>query len=185
MLMKLDQTQVEQMRSPNSSSLRFTRLQQSELRQSELKQSESKLSESKLSKNHFSPILKDQNKKYVIGCIDNSLAVLKYLRQCLEDERFSFFTIEDPVKALMVVIRKNPDLIILNAMVEGVDGYGLCALLRKHPKFRATPIIIITSDVDFTTRAKVKMINASVYSDKNLTTKKLLGVIENYLDLSD
>lgn len=121
---------------------------------------------------------------YTIGCIDDSPAVLKSLRSYLDDKQFSVFTVSNPVKALMTIIRHKPDLILLDVMMPELDGYELCSLLRKHPEFKGTPIIIVTSNTGLVDRAKAKVVRASGYLTKPFTKEDLVKSIGKYLNLS-
>ena len=121
---------------------------------------------------------------YTIGCIDDSPAVLKSLRSYLDDKQFSVFTVSNPVKALMTIIRHKPDLILLDVMMPELDGYELCSLLRKHPEFKGTPIIIVTSNTGLVDRAKAKVVRASGYLTKPFTKEDLMKGISKYLNLS-
>ena len=121
---------------------------------------------------------------YTIGCIDDSPAVLKSLRSYLDDKQFSVFTVSNPVKALMTIIRHKPDLILLDVMMPELDGYELCSLLRKHPEFKGTPIIIVTSNTGLVDRAKAKVVRASGYLTKPFSKEDLMKGISKYLNLS-
>ena len=48
--------------------------------------------------------------------------------------------------ALARAIARPPDLVITETRLPGLDGYELCALLRREPKTRAVPIVVVTGD---------------------------------------
>ena len=122
--------------------------------------------------------------KYTIGCIDDSPAVLNGLRSFLDDKQFSVFTVSNPLKALMTIIRHKPDLILLDVMMPELDGYELCSLLRKHPDFKGIPIIIVTSNTGLVDRAKAKLVRASGYLTKPFTKDDLIKTIRKHLNIS-
>lgn len=122
--------------------------------------------------------------QYTIGCIDDSPAVLNSLRSYLDHKQFSVFTVSNPVKALMTIIRHKPDLILLDVMMPKLDGYELCSLLRKHPEFKGIPIIIVTSNTGLVDRAKAKVVRASGYLTKPFTKDDLVNAVSKYLDIS-
>lgn len=122
--------------------------------------------------------------KYTIGCIDDSPAVLNGLRSFLDDKQFSVFTVSNPLKALMTIIRHKPDLILLDVMMPELDGYELCSLLRKHPEFKGIPIIIVTSNTGLVDRAKAKVVRASGYLTKPFTKEDLIKTIRKHLHIS-
>jgi twitching motility two-component system response regulator PilG len=127
----------------------------------------------------FKPQAKDH---YTIACIDDSPTVLRAINEFLDDKIFSVLMIDDPVKALMQIIRNKPDLILLDVTMPNLDGYELCSLLRRHPEFKHTPIIMVTGNTGFIDRAKAKLVRASGYLTKPFGQSDLLKIIFKYLN---
>ncbi|MGF1567365.1 MAG: response regulator [Nodosilinea sp.] len=119
---------------------------------------------------------------YTIACIDDSPTVLRAINEFLDDHIFSVIMIDDPVKALMQVIRNKPDLILLDVTMPNLDGYELCSLLRRHPDFKTIPIIMVTSNTGLIDRAKAKLVRASGYLTKPFNQSDLLKFIFKYLN---
>ncbi|NEQ96870.1 MAG: response regulator [Cyanothece sp. SIO2G6] len=122
-------------------------------------------------------------KKYVLGYIGDHSGILNSTKQWLDNEKFTIFIVNNPVKALLTTIQKQPDLVFLDLAILGSNGYDLCSLLKKHPKFTQTPIIIIASDTSFTDRVKANQANASAYLNQPLTQEQLLQTIGHYLEM--
>jgi two-component system, chemotaxis family, response regulator PixG len=118
---------------------------------------------------------------YSIACIDDSPTVLQAINSFLDDKIFSVVLISDPIKALMQVARSKPDLVLLDVTMPNLDGYELCSMLRKHPNFRHTPIVMVTSHTGFIDRAKAKLVGASGYLTKPFTQPDLIKVIFKHL----
>lgn len=118
---------------------------------------------------------------YKVACIDDSPTVLEAIRSFLDDASFSVLMINDPVKALMQVVRNKPDLILLDVGMPNLDGYELCSLLRRHPSFKVTPIIMVTGNTGFIDRAKAKLAGASGYLTKPFTQSDLLKMVFKHL----
>jgi two-component system, chemotaxis family, response regulator PixG len=118
---------------------------------------------------------------YTIACIDDSPTVLQAINTFLDDKSFSVIMISDPVKALMQIIRSKPDLILLDVTMPNLDGYELCSLLRKHPSFRHTPIIMVTGNTGFIDRAKAKLVGSSGYLTKPFTQSDLIKIVFKHL----
>ncbi|NEP56513.1 MAG: response regulator [Symploca sp. SIO2G7] len=147
----------------------------------------------KLTKN--TPIYKENNRQfsaknklnniakntYNIACIDDSPTVLNAINSFLDDQSFSVVMINDPVRALMQVVRIKPDLILLDVEMPNLDGYELCSLLRKHPLFKTTPIIMVTGNTGFLDRAKAKLVRASGYLTKPFNQSELLKMVFKHL----
>ncbi|MEH2084635.1 MAG: response regulator [Nostoc sp.] len=120
-------------------------------------------------------------KLYTIACIDDSQTVLNSIKHFLDENTFSVVTINDPVKALMQILRSKPDLILLDVEMPSLDGYELCSLLRKHSAFKNTPIVMVTGRTGFIDRAKAKMVRSSGYLTKPFTQSELLKMVFKYL----
>ncbi|MCU0527187.1 MAG: response regulator [Elainella sp. Prado103] len=122
-----------------------------------------------------------RRRAYTIACIDDSPVVLKSIDRFLHDENCTVIMINDPVKALMQIIRSRPDLILLDVTMPNLDGYELCSLLRKHPHFRQTPVVMVTSHTGFIDRAKARLVGASGYLTKPFTQPDLVKMVFKHL----
>lgn len=118
---------------------------------------------------------------YKVVCIDDSPAMLQELNHLLDDESFNVFTISDPVKALMQIVRIKPDLILLDVKMAGIDGYELCRLLRNHSSFKTIPIIMVTGNTGIIDRVKARFVGASGYLTKPFNQSDLLKIVFRHL----
>ncbi|MBF2014096.1 MAG: response regulator [Rivularia sp. T60_A2020_040] len=134
-------------------------------------------------KNHrYSDYQQEENlKTYTVVCIDDSRAVVNAIKMYLDDKIFSVIGINDPLKALMQIVRLKPDIILLDISMPTLDGYELCSLLRKHSSLKETPVIMITGRKGIINRVKAKMVKASDYLTKPFQKKDLLKVIFKYI----
>jgi two-component system, chemotaxis family, response regulator PixG len=122
-----------------------------------------------------------EKKLYTIVCIDDSPAILSAIKNFLDEQIFSVVGINDPLKALMQILRTKPDIILLDIQMPDLDGYELCSLLRRHSHFQNTPVIMVTGKTGFIDRVKTKMVRASGYLAKPFTKPDLLKVIFQHL----
>ncbi|KPQ36380.1 MAG: two component signal transduction system twitching motility response regualator PilG [Phormidesmis priestleyi Ana] len=118
---------------------------------------------------------------YTVACIDDSPTVLNAIQKFLEDQSLSVVAINDPVKALMQIVRSKPDLILLDITMPNLDGYELCALLRRHPRYKRTPIVMVTGNTGLIDRARAKLVRASGYLTKPFTQTDLLKMVFKHL----
>ncbi|ARV62405.1 two-component system response regulator [Nostocales cyanobacterium HT-58-2] len=118
---------------------------------------------------------------YTVACIDDSPTVLNSIKHFLDESTFSVVTINDPVKALMQILRSKPDLILLDVEMPNLDGYELCSLLRRHSAFKNIPIIMVTGRTGFIDRAKAKMVRASGYLTKPFSQSDLLKMVFKHI----
>ncbi len=120
-------------------------------------------------------------KIYKIVSVDDSPVILKEISRFLEDESFSVVTIDNPLKAVMSIIRHQPDLILLDLNMEGIDGYELCRIIRNNSKFKNTPIVMVTGSKGFVDKVKARLVGASGYLTKPFTRADLLKMVFMHL----
>jgi chemotaxis family two-component system response regulator PixG len=126
-------------------------------------------------------IIPPAKKLHRVACIDDSPTVLNAINSFLDPEYFSIILINDPLKALMQIIRCKPDLILLDIGMPSLDGYELCSLLRKHSNLKHTPVVMVTGNTGFIDRAKAKLVGASGYLTKPFTRAELMKMVFKHL----
>lgn len=122
-----------------------------------------------------------RQKTYTIACIDDSPAVLQKIKAFLTDQDIAVLTVDNSVNALMQIVRNKPDLVLLDITMPNLDGYKLCSLLRKHPNFKNTPVIMVTGNTGLLDRAKAKLVGASGYLTKPFTQSDLIQTVFMHL----
>jgi DNA-binding response OmpR family regulator len=75
--------------------------------------------------------------------IEDDPAIVRGLKDTLEDESFEVLTASDGKEGYDKIIRENPDLIILDLMLPKLDGFDLCRRVRSERV--PTPILILTA----------------------------------------
>ncbi|MEO3705832.1 response regulator [Trichormus azollae] len=120
-------------------------------------------------------------KIYKIISVDDSPTILKEISRCLERENVAVVTINDPIKAVMSIIRHKPDLILLDLNMAGIDGYELCKIIRNNSMFQEIPIIFVTGSKGIIDKVKARVVGASGYLTKPFTRTELLKTIFTHL----
>jgi two-component system, chemotaxis family, response regulator PixG len=130
------------------------------------------------------PVAASAKGTFTVACIDDSPAVLQAINSFLDDKIFTVLMINNPVSALMQIVRSKPDLILLDVTMPNLDGYELCSLLRRHPHLKQTPVIMVTGNTGFIDRAKAKLVGASGYLTKPFTQSDLIKMVFKHLHLT-
>ncbi len=79
--------------------------------------------------------------------VDDEPTNLHVLRHVLEDDyRLLFAT--DGERALAIAAQQQPQLIVLDVMMPGMDGYAVCTALRADPATAAIPVLFVTALAD-------------------------------------
>ncbi|MGH8470698.1 MAG: response regulator [Gammaproteobacteria bacterium] len=84
---------------------------------------------------------------------------------------------EDGFDALAKIPDFKPDLIFVDVMMPKLDGYQVCAVVKQHPRFKATPVIMLTSKDNVFDRARAKLLGADEYLTKPFTRDSLLNAV--------
>jgi HlyD family secretion protein len=80
--------------------------------------------------------------------IDDSLLLRKLLIDQLPSDRFEIYEAEDGATGLAKAEEINPDLILLDYVMPGMDGHEVYETLRNQPQFAHTPVIVMSGRHD-------------------------------------
>jgi len=83
--------------------------------------------------------------KKEIFVVEDEEGILELLRYHLTREGFAVSSAADGEDAVTAIPRKLPDLILLDLMLPGLDGLGVCRALKKNPKTAGIPIVMVTA----------------------------------------
>ena len=70
--------------------------------------------------------------KKKILVVDDSIAIRQLVRRALEAEGFDVITAADGVEGLSWALDDAPDLLVLDVILPGIDGFEVCRRLRSH-----------------------------------------------------
>ncbi|AFZ11917.1 response regulator receiver protein [Crinalium epipsammum PCC 9333] len=129
-------------------------------------------------------VAQTQSLSPLVACIDDSPQTCQMMEGIFTQEGFRFLGIEDSMQALPKLIEQKPDLIFLDLMMPVVNGYEICAQLRKISAFANTPIIILTGSDGLIDRVRAKKVGATDFLTKPVDAQKLLGIPHQYLGFS-
>ena len=82
-------------------------------------------------------------------------------------------------KAIDVASTSPPDLVLLDLMLPGHDGFEVCRRLRSDPATRDVPIVIISALDDPESRARATALGATAYYTKPFSPIALLKEIDS------
>ncbi|OGN90399.1 MAG: hypothetical protein A2Z70_00885 [Chloroflexi bacterium RBG_13_48_17] len=96
-------------------------------------------------------------------------------------EGYDVITASNGLAGLRMAKDENPDLLILDVMLPGLDGFEICSQLRQNPQTEKLPIIMLSAkgqEIDKTTGLKV---GANEYLTKPIDRALLLEKISSLL----
>lgn len=84
---------------------------------------------------------------------------------------------EDGFDALAKINDHQPDVIFCDILMPRLDGYQTCSLIKKNPKFSATPVVMLSSKDGLFDRARGRMVGSDEYLTKPFTKDTLLKTV--------
>jgi twitching motility two-component system response regulator PilG len=86
-------------------------------------------------------------------------------------------------EGLEVARRERPDLVVSDVQMPLLDGFGLCAAIRRDPVLCATPFVLLTGLKDAAARARGTAAGASAFLHKPIVVDDLRATVQRLLDL--
>ena len=110
--------------------------------------------------------------------VDDEEPIQELLRFNLEKEGYLVCVAKDGQEALKHVENDQPDLIVLDLMLPGMDGLEVCRKLRSNPKFQQIPIIMLTAKGEEIDKVLGLELGADDYMTKPFSPRELLARIK-------
>lgn len=87
---------------------------------------------------------------------------------------------EDGFDALAKITDHHPQVIFVDIMMPRLDGYQTCALIKKNPRLRDTPVIMLSSKDGLFDRARGRLVGSDEYLTKPFTKDTLLEAVRRH-----
>lgn len=112
--------------------------------------------------------------------VDDDIGLTKLIHSVLTERGFEVSVAYDGLQGMVEVGRNTPDLIILDIMMPGLNGYDVCKELKFNEEYKNIPIIVLTSR-EQEISPRIGQLMGIDYMHKPLDSKLLLEKIENAL----
>jgi CheY-like chemotaxis protein/ribosomal protein L37AE/L43A len=118
-------------------------------------------------------------KKPTILHIDDSQLMLQTLKLLVYYElKLPLIQTTDPDEGIKLAIKNQPDLVLLDAIMPKKDGFEVCAELKRNPKTKNIPVVMLTSADDMKSVETAFKMGAQGYIIKPVTVEKLIKKLE-------
>ena len=114
--------------------------------------------------------------------VDDTEANIDILVAALDSE-YEVSVAMDGESALEIVNTDPPDLILLDIMMPGIDGYEVCRRLKSEPKTSGIPIIFITAMSEIENKTKGLELGAVDYITKPFEAMEVKARVKTHLSL--
>ncbi len=121
----------------------------------------------------------NMNAKKLLAVDDNpdNIAIIEELFQ----EKYDLRTASRGEEALKIALDFQPDIILLDIMMPGMDGYEVCQRLREYPSLAETKIIMVTAKGALEDRVKGYEAGANDFITKPFAEENILESVEFFL----
>jgi twitching motility two-component system response regulator PilG len=109
--------------------------------------------------------------------IDDSKTIRRTAETLLKKAGCNVITATDGFDALAKIADTRPDIIFVDIMMPRLDGYQTCALIKKNPRFKSTPVVMLSSKDGLFDRARGRMVGSDEYLTKPFTKDSLLAAV--------
>jgi len=117
----------------------------------------------------------------VILLVDNNATNLSILVQSLSEAGYKVRVAQDGESAIAQIPYAKPDLILLDVMMPGIDGFETCRRLKAVPETQAIPVIFMTALSDVFDKVKGFQVGAVDYITKPFEIEEVLVRVDTHL----
>lgn len=110
--------------------------------------------------------------------VEDDLTLMETLEYNLARQGYEVLTATDGLKALDVARKERPDLIVLDIMLPGLDGFEVCRILRQE---MSVPILMLTARADEVDKVVGLEMGGDDYLTKPFSMRELLARIKAQL----
>jgi len=115
--------------------------------------------------------------------VDDILPNVKLLEAKLASEYYDVLTATSGEEALEKVERDGPDIILLDVMMPGMDGFEVCKKIKSNPTYAHIPVVMVTALTDAADRVRGLEAGADDFLSKPLNDTALMARVRSLVRL--
>lgn len=115
--------------------------------------------------------------------VDDILPNVKLLQAKLANEYYDVLTAMSGEEALDKAVRESPDIILLDVMMPGMDGFEVCKTIKSNPAIAHIPVVMVTALTDSIDRVKGLESGADDFLSKPLNDIALMARVRSLVRL--
>ena len=113
--------------------------------------------------------------------VDDEPSIVIPIQFLMEQQGYSVIVAENGEDALDIIHKYKPDLVLLDIMLPGIDGYEVCEIVRLNPKYRHIKIIFLTAKGREVEIAKGMALGADAYITKPFSNAEVVEKVKELL----
>jgi len=122
-------------------------------------------------------------KSYKILVIEDDTLTSRLISHYLKDLRADIIAFSEAEAGLEYLKRELPDLILLDLILPGMDGFQLLSLIKKNPEWQQIPVIMMSSVSGEKEIIKALELGASDYLTKPFSPRIVNAKVKHYLNM--
>ncbi|MEK6598638.1 MAG: response regulator, partial [Gemmatimonadota bacterium] len=119
--------------------------------------------------------------KPLVLVVDDDLGVRMILERLLGAEGLEVVTAESGIRALALLERRPPDLVLLDVVMPGLDGFAVCAQIKNNPATRLIPDVLVTGLGNSDDRVRGIEVGADDFLSKPYVVAELIARVRSLL----
>ena len=119
-----------------------------------------------------------------ILAIDDSKKILDIIKYFLEQDGYAVKLASDPQEGIKVAREGGVDLVLLDIMMPGMDGYTVCDTLKKDPATKEIPVVMLTAKAIILHTPKDFFYGLYGFLAKPFSKQQLLKVVSEALRIT-
>ncbi|MBW4575835.1 MAG: Flp pilus assembly complex ATPase component TadA [Aphanothece sp. CMT-3BRIN-NPC111] len=117
----------------------------------------------------------------LILSVDDDPTILRVLQRILTNAGYNVITAQSAIKALDILSQTKPDLILLDVMMSGMNGYEFCSKIQQKEELAYIPVIFVTALDSEQHKAKAFAVGGVDYLAKPFENQDLLQKVALHL----
>ena len=114
--------------------------------------------------------------------VDDESGVVVPLQFLMEQQGYNVMTAQRGEDALDLIYQYKPDLVLLDIMLPGIDGYEVCEIARLNPNYRDVKIVFLTARRSEVEIAKGLTLGGDAYITKPFSNAELVALVKKLLE---
>jgi DNA-binding response OmpR family regulator len=120
--------------------------------------------------------------KKTVLLVDDEEEMTRLLKIELEQEGYEIFVAHDGLEGFQRIRECSPDVIILDIMMPGMDGYEMLKILKADDATKDIPVVILTAKTQEVDIQKGNALGATLYITKPFDSDELISRINAVIE---
>ena len=113
--------------------------------------------------------------------VDDDVSFVRLVERILQGAGYEVLIATNGLSALKTVRDDKPDLVLLDIMLPGVDGFEICRRLRDTPDTAQVPVLIVSSKSRESDKSEAFDVGANDFCGKPVKSEELLRLVKSLL----